>query len=84
MPRTVNAEVEQAVLFAHIKNKVWGQRKFGVRGKFGVRVKILSPRNFYTDPNNPVTKLCTTTCHLPAFTIIYWHIAKGQTPQATD
>jgi hypothetical protein len=27
MPRTVNAEVEQAVLFAHIKNKVWGQSK---------------------------------------------------------
>jgi len=27
-----------------------------------------------------VSKLCTTTCHLPAFTSIYWHIEKGQTP----
>ncbi len=30
-----------------------------------------------------VTKLCTTTCYLLAFTVIYWHIQKRQTPQVT-
>jgi hypothetical protein len=31
-----------------------------------------------------VYKLCTTTCHLLAFTSVFWHIIKGQTPQAAD
>ena len=31
-----------------------------------------------------VPNLCHASCHLLAFTGVYWHIRIGQTPQVTD
>jgi len=31
-----------------------------------------------------VPDLCHASCHLPAFTGVYWHLCVGQTPQVTD
>jgi hypothetical protein len=42
------------------------------------------PHLFLTFFADLLSKLCTTTCHLSAFTSIYWHIIKRQTPQATE